>query len=117
MSWGEETEHVLEKTAGDCDREYIHELRAEVHRLRAMLPQKVEGLPTKPGWYWVGGGGSPWEVVEVQLARADPIGGIMELAVYVCGVWFPVSKYVDQGYDMYGPLTPPDQLRGVTEMI
>ena len=103
MSWGEETEHVLEKTAGDCDREYIHELRAEVHRLRAMLPQRVEGLPTKPGWYWAQRRNGEWVLAEVYVGWSGQLLGTVDGREHA----EPIREFRSLP-PFYGPLTPPE---------
>ena len=87
----------------------------EIERLRSMLPQKVEGLPTEPGWYWAQideTSGWTWEVVEVLMNKKT---GLLDVNLSGSGRDFAVTSRDFRRW--YGPLTPPDQLRDATKMM
>jgi hypothetical protein len=83
-----------------------YEDRLLITRLRAMLPQPVDGLPTEAGWYWwqhkCGGKQIIVEVIEIcgeLKCRYMPEGAFQHVNCSPVG-WLGMHG------TFYGPLTP-----------
>ena len=75
----------------------------EILHLRAMLPQKIDGLPTEPGWYWVRRRNGEWVLMEVYAGRSGQLLGTVDGREHA----EPIREFRSLA-PFYGPLTPPE---------
>lgn len=103
--------YIIRENGGSMGQVGLHALNTmwkELTRLRAMLPQKVEGLPTEPGWYWCRGKYSRIQIKEVTSINS-------ELYLWDGSKWVDVESF--KGLTWYGPLTPPDHIGEANGMM
>lgn len=75
----------------------------EIARLRSMLPQPVDGLPTEPGWYWARRRTGKWVLMEVYVGWSGQLLGTVDGREHA----EPIREFRSLA-PFYGPLTPPE---------